>query len=58
MQYLGVHVGVSEWGLEGKYSTSGLHIFFYLREVIKTQHATKREERGNFVRAVHIIVSP
>lgn len=48
LQHQSVHVGVSEWGLEGKYSTSRVHIFLYLREVIKTQHATKREERANF----------
>lgn len=47
---------MSEWGLEGKYSTSRVHIFLYLREVIKTQHATKREE--SVARAVHTTVSP
>lgn len=42
LQHLSVHVGVSEWGLEGKYSTSRVHIFLYLREVIKTQQKGKK----------------
>lgn len=53
-----MHVGVSEWGLGGKFSTFRVHVFLYLREVIKTQHAAKREERAKFARAVHTIVSP
>lgn len=56
LQHLSVHVGVSEWGLEGKYSTSRVHIFLHLGGVIKTQHATKREE--SIAKAVHTTVSP